>query len=491
MKRWKRACLVLTAALLAGSMADGATVQAQEHYNSYTYDEWEESVAAPASYTPVLIKNGLEIGAGTFDTPQDFFMAQDGRLYVADTNHNRIVVLDHELEYLESIETVIYNGEEIPLAGVEGLYVTEENVLYVSQAAEGRILVVENGVVTNCIVKPDSTLLAEDFVFAPSKIGIDMYGRLYVLSKGCYSGLLQFDTDGSFMGFFGANKVEVTAEVLFNYMWKNILSDEQRAAMTSIIPIEYSNVDCSDDGFVYTSTVGTALPKSQVKKLNPLGNNIYFAEGKREFNFGDAELTFNKGKANMPSFIDVKTDENGFIFAVDLTSCRIFERDQEGNLIAVIGGSGNQAGTFRTPVAVEVYGGKLYVLDSLKNNITVFERTEYGERVEEATVLYNNGHYEESRLVWQEVLDRNANNILAYNGVGKALAQSSEYTEALDYLRYSGDRYSYSRAFGKNRLVLVRQYGIAVVGIICVLSAAAAVWKRFGKRRKKDEKNSR
>ena len=249
--------LCLAAAMLTGT---DMKVEAQSNFNSYTYDEWDGSVAAPAGYRPVMAKNGLEIGAGPMNTPQDFFMGKDGRLYVADTGNNRILILDQELELLDTMETVRMNGEEIPLTDIEGMYVTEEHVIYASQTQEGRILIIQDGEVTGTIEKPVSNLISEDFVFSPTKIGLDIYGRAYVLSKGCYSGLLQFDVDGSFMGFFGANKVEVTAQVAFNYMWKSILSDEQRAAMTSILPIEYSNIDCCEDGFVYTSTVGTQLP---------------------------------------------------------------------------------------------------------------------------------------------------------------------------------------------------------------------------------------
>lgn len=464
--------------------ADSLEVSARSNFNSYTYDEWDDSVAAPASYQPVFSRNGLEIGAGAFNAPQDLFMDADGHLYVTDTGNNRIVVLDAALQLQDIMESVRMNGEEIPLTDIEGLYVTEEHVMYASQTSAGRVLIIEDGEVTGTIEKPVSNLIGDDFVFAPTKIGIDIYGRAYVLSKGCYSGLLQFDVDGSFMGFFGANKVEVTADVIFNYMWKNLLSDAQRAAMTSILPIEYSNVDCSRDGFVYTSTVGTQLPKSQIKKLNPLGNNIYYALGKEEFNFGDEEFSYTKGKVNYPSFMDVKVDENGFIFAIDLTSGRIFERDQEANLIGVFGGMGSQLGTFQSPVAVEVYGGQVYVLDRLKSNITVFKPTEYGALVEEATMLYNNGLYEESSAAWRQVLDRNANSTLAYNGIGKAYAQGEAYTEALQYLRYSGDKYSYSRSFGKNRLLVIRKYGpVAILGLVGIIVCVRAV--KAVKRRKK------
>lgn len=474
----KLMCFLLLAAVM-GSVIPSA--HAQDTFNSYTYDEWDESQKAPAGYEPVMVKNGMEIGTGNWKTPNDFFMDDEGLLYVADTGNNRLIVLNEELELQEIIETVIMNGEEIALEDVQGLYVSDDGVIYACQTSLSRILLIKNKEVIGTIDKPVSSLIPEDFNFAPTKVGIDVYGRAFVLSKGCYSGLLQYDLDGSFMGFFGANKVEVTADVLFSYMWKSILSDEQRAAMASILPIEYSNVDCGDDGFVYTSTVGTQLPKSQVKKLNPLGNNVYFAVGNEEFNFGDEEITYNKTNPNYPSFIDVKVDENGFIFAIDLTSSRVFVRDQEANLISVFGGYGQQTGTFNTPVAVECRGDRVYVLDRLKNNITVFEPTEYGALVRQAVLAYDLGNYSEAEQLWKQVLRRNANSTLAYNGIGKALAQENRYEEAMQYLRLSGDRYSYSRSFGKNRLELVRNYGVYAICGIVALAVIMAIYKRLRK----------
>ena len=153
--------------------------------------------------------------------------------------------------------------------------------------------------------------------------------------------------------------------------------------------------------------------------------------------------------------------------------------------MAVFGGMGNQLGTFQTPVAVETYGGQVYVLDRLKNNITIFEPTEYGALVEEAIIMYNEGLYDESSRLWMQVLARNANSTLAYNGIGKAYVQGEEYTDALQFLRYSGDKYSYSKAFGKNRLVAVRNYGPYAIAILICVVLGLSVWKRVMRRKKK------
>ena len=174
-------CVCMGTALL---LCTPLQVSAQSNFNSYTYDEWDGSVAAPPSYQPVTALNGLQIGAGAFNTPQDFFMDDRGNLYLADTGNNRIVVMDADLNLKEIMETVRMDGEEIPLSGIEGLYVTEEGVIYAAQTASNRILIIENGVVINTIGKPVSNLISEDFVFSPTKVGVDMYGRAYVLSRG-------------------------------------------------------------------------------------------------------------------------------------------------------------------------------------------------------------------------------------------------------------------------------------------------------------------
>ena len=84
-----------------------------------------------------------------------------------------------------------------------------------------------------------------------------------------------------------------------------------------------------------------------------------------------------------------------------------------------------------------------------------------------------------------QVLSRNANSKLAYNGIGKAYTQGEEYTDALQYLRYSGDKYSYSKAFGKNRLVVVRKYGPYFIAVVVCLVLALSVRKRIVRRKKK------
>jgi len=452
------------------SISSKIVVYASANYNSYTYGEWGDSVAAPASYTASLSKTGILIGCGALNGPKDMYMNENGELYIADTVNNRLVVVDKDLNLIKTIDTVINQGIEEKLTDPQGIFINSEGMVYIAQPSLARVILVKDGQVISTIEKPVHNLISDDFIFEPTKIGIDLYGRIYVLSKGCFTGLLQFDANGKFMGFYGANKVEITAKVLFQYMWKNILSDTQRNEMTSILPIEYSNIDCNPDGFVYTSTVGTSTPYNQIKKLNPLGNNTYFELGETPINFGDKEQSHNNATAVDSSFIDVKVDRNGFIYGLDNTRGRIFERNQEGNLIAVFGGLGNQLGTFSTVSAIETYEGNVYVLDSLKNNVVLFEPTEYGILVKEASLQYQKGEYQKSVETWKQVLKRNSNNTLAYKGLGKALSQNGDYEEAMKYLEDGGDRHSYSRSFAKIRLEVIRRYApVIMLGLVILV----------------------
>lgn len=473
---------LLCLSLLIISM-DSIMVKANSNYSAYTYDEWNESAESPASYNAEFSRLGTELLVGAFKEPQDIFADNNGKLYIADTGNNRIVILDEELNLIEVIDHVYEDFGEVPLTDPQGIHVTDDGIIYISQTSLARVIAVKGNQIVKKIEKPVHSLISEDFNFQPTRIAVDKYGRLYVLSKGCYSGLLRFSPKGEFIEFYGANKVEVTAEVVFQYMWKNLLSDEQRGAMTSILPIEYSSVTSHSDGFIYTTTVGMETFFNQVKRLNPLGENTYFRRGNRYINFGDYEVQSVKGVMVKPSFIDLCVDEDGFVFGLDMTNSRVFLRDQEGNLLGVFGGYGKQLGTFETAIAITVHKENIYVLDSLKGNVTLFVPTEYGSLIREATKYYNEGDYEASAALWKEAGIRNGNNIAAYIGQGKAEMQKYNYKEAMEQLKSGGERFTYSRAFSKYRLELIREYApyaiVLLILLIFLLSIVHKILKKF------------
>lgn len=473
---------VVILSLLLVSFA--AAALADVPYASYTYDEWDRSVSAPVGYTVSRTVYGAMTPSGAWKEAQDLITTADGRILVADTGNNRILEYDAAFNLLRTITEFTRDGQPLPVNGPSGLHISADGKLYVamSKAAQAAVVDLETLEAHLVIENLQHALLGSDFTFVPAKIGADNAGRIYILSTGCFSGLLQFSPQGEFMGYYGSNKVTVTAEVLFQYYWKSIMTDEQRANMTSILPVEYSNLHCAPDGFVYASTVGTETPINQIKRLNPLGNNTFYARGGKEVNFGDYELATVKNVSTMvqllPTFVDVVTTEDcEFIYAVDRAYGRVFERDRNGNLISVFGALGNQEGTFKQPSAIALLNGQVLVLDTGKSSVTVFEPTEYVALVHEAVLQYNAGEYAASRDVWEEVLRRNTNATQAYAGVGRALLKENRYDEALEYFKLGDSRDEYSQAYRIVRLNMIRDNAPWVV---CAVIGAVILFKLLG-----------
>ncbi|MGO4376249.1 hypothetical protein AB4Z21_36975, partial [Paenibacillus sp. MCAF20] len=168
------------------------------------------------------------VGAGSFNEPQDLFVDSRNAIYVADTGNKRIVKLNDKFELIEVIDKLDWDGKELTLSAPTGLFVSSEGVMYIADKDGGRIIRAgADGKVDLVIEKPNDPLIPEGFQFKPTKVAADNAGRVYVLSEGQFYGLMQFDSNGRFTGYYGSNKVEVTPAVVLETFWKNILSKEQ------------------------------------------------------------------------------------------------------------------------------------------------------------------------------------------------------------------------------------------------------------------------
>lgn len=296
-----------------------------------------------------------------------------------------------------------------------------------------------------------------------------------------------FDANGKFLGYYGANRVEQTAEVLANAFWNLISTEEQRLRSTKSTPIGFSNFDIDDMGFIYTVTESTETTTDLVKKLNPEGNNILDSLGvDNEFQFGDKSPTYYSIYAKNSSLVDIDIGPNGELNILDFQHGRIFQYDKECWLLFIMGGTGEQLGTFRSAAAIESYDNKLYVLDSRKNALTVFTRTAFGEIVTEAANLYNDGKYEESLEPWQNVLKYDGNYRRAYIGIGNALFNRGDYEEAMEYFKISISRGRYNRAYEGYRDIWLKAHFTAIIVVLIVVIVLLIV---LGKLKKKGKLN--
>ncbi len=458
-------------------------VSAEEHYNVYNYDRWEEATASQAGYEASRSVSGSDLGCGEFSSPSDLFRDANDNFYVVDNGNDRVVVTDSEFrEAVEVLDTFTYaDGTETSLKSPEGIYVSEDTgYIYIADTGNSRCLVVdETGTVQMELTKPDSTLY-ENETFKPQKVVVDKAGNIYLVLSNITNGAAMFDDTGEFQGYFGSNSVEATAEVVANYFWNLIATDEMRANSSRNVAAGITNFDIDDEGFIYTVTQSSSAESDRVKKVNPAGYNLYSS---LDVTFGDLDAPSDY----TTQMVDIDVDDIGRLNCLDLESGRVFQYDEDGNLLFILGTTADQVGGFSMKVtAIETMGSSIYVSDGMKNTITIFTETDFGEIVHEAVSLYNAGYYEEALEPWEEVLKRDGNYRMAYIGIASALYNEGDYEGSMKYAKLAESSKQYNKAFEGYRSEWLDENFTWVVLVVVLL---VVVWIIFYIRRRHKKKN--
>lgn len=469
--------------LLAASVL-GTSASASEHYNVYNYDRWSEATPSQAGYVADRAVSGNDLGCGEFSSPSDLYRDAQDQFYVADTGNNRIVVTDSEFtEVMKIFDTfLMLDGSETTLNAPEGIFVSEETgYLYIADTGNSRCLVCDwDGNVQMELTCPDSTLY-ENETFKPKKLTVDKAGNIYMVLVNVTNGAAMFNESGEFQGYFGANSVDVTAEVVANYFWNLIATDEMRANSSRTVAAGITNFDIDSEGFIYTVMQSSSSESDRVKKVNPAGYNLYSSW---DVTFGDLDPT----DEYTTQIVDIDIDDVGRLNCLDLTSGRVFQYDEDGNLVFILGTTSDQLGGFSMKVsAIETMGTNIYIADSMKNTVTIFTETDFGGIVHEAVSLYNDGYYEEALAPWQEVLKRDGNYRMAYIGISSALYNEGDYEGLMKYAKLAESPKFYNKAFAGYRSEwLDANFG----WIIAVIVVLIAVWIFFHIRNKRKKKNA-
>jgi len=425
-------------------------------YQSYTYDFWRNMVAAPQAYIPVRAVSGQDIGVGALKGPQDLFAAKDGDIYIADSGNHRIIHVNKDFELVRVISGFDNQGKSERFNNPRGLHVAEDGTIYIADRDNNRVVVLDSNAELVRIIdspakdRPDQ--FASDFRFRPDKLSVDKYGSLYVISQGVYDGLLEFDDKGTFLGFKGAPRVIPS---LMDYIWRLIGTAAQKERMALFLPVEHTNLCVDDRGFIYATAVGGVVGDGDeenrwVRRLNTAGMDVLRRINNRK-PIGDYLYP--------PSvFVDVLAREYDIYSVLDRERGRIFTYESGGNLLYVFGGLGDQVGGFRTPVAIAEHGDEFYVLDSMKNSVTVFHATYYKDLIHKAIGAYHEGRFDESTALWTQVLEVNASFDMAYTGTGRAKLMQGQYAEAMADFKLANDRENYSEALKFYRKSQIERY---------------------------------
>jgi len=434
---------------------------------TYNYDFWNEQVASPDAYHVGAYILGTTLGTSHFREPQGLFI-RDNRIYICDSGNNRILLIEvnekGEHVLASSFSSVIIDGEESPFNYPMDIFENKDGSIYIADTNNNRVLMLDsewNHVKT--ILKPDDETIEEYQDFMPNKLVVDFANRLFVQANGINKGLMEFDRNGEFSGYMGANKVHVN---IIDYVWKLLSTQAQRARMDLFIPTEYSNLALDNDGFIYVSNSSGQI--EPVRRLNAMGQDILIRNG-YEKPVGDLAFGNAAGVSGRSRFVDITAFSNDSYACFDRMRGRIFVYDFQGNLLFAFGGLGNREGNFLLPVALDHMGYSLYALDSRAAALTRFDLTLYGMKINQALDEYRTGRYEASAEQWEDVLKMNGNYDLAYIGIGRAALRQSEFQKAMRYYKLKHYREGYGKAFQLYRKQWMEENLWKIVLILAVI----------------------
>ena len=457
MKAFKRLTVVFLTVLMAFSAIFTCNASGTENvpYDTYTYVETadgKKAIPSKALYDVAGILDGKTLNFEGFQGIQDIYVTEENEVYVLDSTAGKIIILNADLSLKKIISKFEYQGKEISLNAPQGIFVEKNKTIWVADTENKRVLhLEESGKIIAEWGTPKGELIPEDLKFFPMKIAIDNKGYVYILCRGSYYGAMVYNSDGEFLSFYGANKVKTGLlgglQRIFQRMFA---SNEKLAVSTKKLPYQFLDFEIDGEDFVYTvssSEVG------QIRKLGPNGENSLFngSDNSDSFNFGDNEFyTSDFGVNIKQNFTSLTVDESGNIFILDSNYGRIYIYDSKCRNIGVFGGGlskGTQQGTFMLPGSITVFKEGLLVSDSLGGNVTYFTPTDYGKSIFSAGVASAKGEYDEAVTLWNDVLKENTSCQLAYRNIAKAYYAKGEYDLAIENAEKGMDQDMYAKAY--------------------------------------------
>ena len=344
--------------------------------------------------------------------------------------------------------------------------VTEDGTVYVADKDAKKVFVFDaQGNVTAEYGKPDSPIYGNSMDFKPTKVVANKTGTMYIICEGNMNGIVQLSPveGGSFLGYFGTNYTSLSP---FQMIQRVILTDAQRAQMLSNIPSTPTNLHIDDTGLIYTVTQGDK--ETSLKKLNIAGKNLLDSDPY----YADLPAAVTTGNYNNI----LVADSDGYIY----------EYNEDGELLFMFGGrdDGRQrVGLCNKVEAIAVdEDDRIYLLDSDKKQIHIFEPTEFTNLLHESLYLFSKGQYTQSKEPLSKVLQMNSMFDYANQAMGHAYLQEENYEQALKYFRLAKSFEGYSDAFWEVRNIWIRNYLVAAVlaiaAVIVLIRGSKSLYRK-------------
>ena len=510
-------------------------VSASSPYQTYTYSISGTALSSPDAYSPTKTINSEYMGlldvnvlkkvyaktqpdltaaeiekkAMAISDFSDIQVDEDKNIYIADAKNNRIIVLDsyYKLKFILD-DFINENGVPDGFNNPKGVFVTNDDTsgnetsvgrIFVCDTDNSRIVTFDRktGKFLSVIDKPESQLFGTNAKYLPVALAVDKYNRMYVVSNSTTDGIIVMTDDGDFTGFIGAQKVVIS---LWQRIWKNFQTDEQKAMTEEVIPTIFNNIALSGE-FIY-ATISSAKYTSQiqsdiaskdksgdyapVKLLNAAGDEIMRRNG---FYPPVGEIDYGKTKVSdkisgISTIVDVAVGPEDTWSIIDRMRSKVFTYDYEGNLLFAFGDQGDQLGniTLESLNAIVYQGTNMLLVDNSSKAFTVYQRTEYGNIIIDAIRNQNERRYDKAIEDWTEILKRNSNFDAAYIGIGNALYRNGQYEEAIESFKSAYDIINYSTAYKEIRKEWISKYIILIPIFVIAVCIGCSKFLKFAKK---------
>ena len=170
---------------------------------------------------------GADFGIDELTNAADIYVSPQKEIYILDyygsDNEVRIHILDENFNLITTLSTLQANGHDYKMNLAESVVVDQYGYIYVCDTGNRQVLKLDkdkSGKIIQTIGAPDSDLFSGDF--KPSKLAIAKNMSLYVISRGCLDGIMEFDSNGKFLRYFGAPDVQLTLAQLMDLAWRKV-----------------------------------------------------------------------------------------------------------------------------------------------------------------------------------------------------------------------------------------------------------------------------
>ena len=488
MKKFTRIVLLgLIAVIMAGSLSVQAKSVKFSAYGSYEINNDGNSVSAPIGFVEETVCDSRSLKLKTnLNSPQDFISFEKG-FYILDSGNGRIIETDHNLKFVSIIDKFkSKDGKTIDITNAKGFDLSPAGDFVIADTDNERIVIVgKDGLLKKEIYRPDAVLEDKTTPFQVSKVKCAVSGDIYVTVQSMNKGIFVFDSDGKFDKFVANNPVVKTADVLLDYAYRMFLTTQQIRNRLQNSPLLVTNFCIDKERFIYTVSQNAESTKQtgMVRRLNYTDTNIIDSR----VIFGDVEKGESSKAGTLFQSIDI-TDE-GNIVLLDSGRGKVFYYSENGYLISVFGGYGDQSGTFISPVEVRCVGDCIYVLDAARGTVIKFRPTEYITKFKSALNLLKERKFDESLDKWKEINLLNSNSEYAYYGMGLVYDLKKDYASAMRCFKLANNKEAYSNSYKEYRMIYLSAHVKEIIIAIIILIALIVALKILIKKKKKTTDN--